>query len=95
MKQQAEGLGLPPEAVAELIGSQAPQVFEVWPENWPAVELFMRCQTQWRTDNGKRVGLINSELIGTGRLYRVKNLCRVMEDVQVIEREILKQGAKG
>ena len=55
----------------------------------------MRCQTQWRTDNGKRVGLINSELIGTGRLYRVKNLCRVMEDVQVIEIEILNQGAKG
>jgi hypothetical protein len=83
------------EAAAELIGSQAPKVFDVWPENWPAVELFMRCQTQWRTDNGQRIGLINSELIGTGRLYRVKNLCRVMEDVQVIEVEILNQGAKG
>ena len=55
----------------------------------------MRCQTQWRTDNGQRVGLIYSELIGIGNLYSVKNLGKVMEDVQVIEAEILNQGAKG
>jgi hypothetical protein len=79
--------------VAELIGSQAPKVFEVWPENWPAVELFMRCQTQWRTDNGYRTGLIYSELIAIGSLYSVENLGRVVEDVQVIEAEILSQGA--
>ena len=83
------------EAAAELIGSQAPKVFEVWTENWPAVELFMRCQTQWRTDSGQRVGLIYSELIGIGNLYSVENLGKVMEDVQVIEAEILNQGAKG
>ena len=80
-------------AVAELLGSQAPEHFEVWPENWPAVELFMRCQTQWRTDNGQRVGLIYSELIAIGSLYSVENLGRVVEDVQVIEAEILNQGA--
>jgi hypothetical protein len=81
------------EAAAELIGSQAPKVFDVWPENWPAVELFMRCQTQWRTDNGQRTGLVYSELIGIGNLYSVKNLGKVVEDVQVIEAEILNQGA--
>ena len=86
-------MGLPVESVAELIESQAPQHFEVWPENWPAVELFMRCQTQWRTDNGQRVGLIYSELIAIGSLYSVENLGRVVEDVQVIEAEILNQGA--
>jgi len=81
------------EAAAELIGSQAPKVFDVWPENWPAVELFMRCQTQWRTDNGQRTGLIYSELIGIGNLYSVENLGKVVEGVQVIEAEILNQGA--
>jgi hypothetical protein len=81
--------------VAELLGSQAPQYFEVWPENWPAVDLFMRCQTQWRTDNGQRVGMIYSELIAIGSLYSVENLGRVVEDVQVIEAEILNQGEKG
>ena len=69
-------------------------MFDVWPENWPAVELFMRCQTQWRTDNGQRTGLVYSELIGIGNLYSVKNLGKVVEDVQVIEAEILNQGAK-
>lgn len=88
-------MGLTAEAVAELLGSQAPEHFEVWPENWPAVELFMRCQTQWRTDNGQRVGLVYSELIAIGSLYSVENLGRVVEDVQVIEAEILNQGAKG
>ena len=88
-------MGLTAEAVAELLGSQTPEHFEVWPENWPAVELFMRCQTQWRTDNGQRVGLIYSELIAIGNLYSVENLGRVVEDVQVIEAEILNQGATG
>jgi len=87
-------LGLPAETVADLIGRQAPKVFEVWPENWPALELFMRCQTQWHWHpNGRRAGLINSELIATGRLYRVKDLGRVMDDVRVIEHEILNQEA--
>lgn len=86
-------MGLPAEAVAELIGSQAPEHFEVWPENWAALDLFLRCQTQWRTDNGQRVGLVYSELIAIGSLYSVENLGRVVEDVQVIEAEILNQGA--
>ncbi len=68
-------------------------MFDVWPENWPAVELFMRCQTQWRTDNGQRTGLVYSELIGIGNLYSVENLGKVVEGVQVIEAEILNRGA--
>ena len=81
--------------MTELLGSQGPQHFEVWPENWAALDLFLRCQTQWRTDNGQRVGLIYSELIAIGNLYSVENLGRVVEDVQVIEAEILNQGATG
>ena len=95
MRQEAEALGLPAEAVAELIGSQTTKEFEVWPENWPALELFMRCQTQWHwRPDGRRGGLIYSELIGMGRLLSVKNLEQVMEDVQVIEIEVLNQEAK-
>jgi hypothetical protein len=53
----------------------------------------MRCQTQWRTDNGQRTGLVYSELIGIGNLYSVENLGKVVEGVQVIEAEILNRGA--
>ena len=88
-------MGLTAEVMTELLGSQGPQHFEVWPENWAALDLFLRCQTQWRTDNGQRVGLIYSELIAIGNLYSVENLGRVVEDVQVIEAEILNQGATG
>lgn len=31
---------------------------EVWPENWPALQLFLKLQTQWHCDaEGHRVGL--------------------------------------
>ena len=26
--------------------------FDLWPENWPAVELFLRVHNQWRTGPG-------------------------------------------
>jgi hypothetical protein len=72
-----------------------PERFEVWPENWQAKELFIRCQTQWRwRPDGRRAGLVYSELIAMGKLFSVKNLERVMEDVQVIEIEILNQEAR-
>jgi hypothetical protein len=31
--------------------------FEVLPENWEAVQMFMRCQTQWRTGMAGLIGL--------------------------------------
>lgn len=30
---------------------------EVWPDNWPAVELFLKLLTQWRTGPGGIIGL--------------------------------------
>ena len=32
-------------------------VLEVWPENWPAVSLFMDCATQWRVSMSGAYGL--------------------------------------
>ena len=76
-------------------GQNEPDQFEVWPENWPALELFMCCQTQWHwRPDGRRGGLIYSELIGMGKLYGVESLSQVVADVQVIEIEILNQEAK-
>jgi Phage related hypothetical protein (DUF1799) len=65
--------------------------FEVWPENWPAAELFMRCQTQWRVSDGRRIGLDYGALLAIGSLFAVESLSQVVEDVQVIEHEILSQ----
>lgn len=30
---------------------------ELWPENWPAIQLFTRLQTQWRVGFAGAVGL--------------------------------------
>jgi hypothetical protein len=66
----------------------------VWPENWEAVRLFIRCQTQWRVSDDRRIGLDYGALLAMGSLYQIDNLSQVVEDVQVIEAEILIQGAK-
>ena len=41
-----------------------PAEFGVWPENWPAVQVFMAMQTQWRRNamTGRREGLIYEAL---------------------------------
>lgn len=33
--------------VAQVRGKRIETVFEVWPENWRAVQLFCRLETQW------------------------------------------------
>ena len=87
------GIEMPPEWMDP--AQHEPQHFEVWPENWEAVRLFIRCQTQWRwRPDGHRAGLIYSELLAMGSLYQIDNLSQVVESVQVIEAEILIQGAK-
>lgn len=43
-------IGLKPEDFEE------PHV-DLWPENWPAIELFTRYSTQWRVGAGGPVGL--------------------------------------
>ncbi|WP_082306635.1 DUF1799 domain-containing protein [Mizugakiibacter sediminis] len=34
-----------------------PPSVELWPENWPAIQLFTRLSTQWRVGAGGPVGL--------------------------------------
>lgn len=42
---------MPPEAAAALAAVRAPaqaEAVRVWPENWPALRLFLAVSTQWR-----------------------------------------------
>ena len=59
--------------------------FEVWKENWPAVELFLRCQTQWKTSLTGVTGLDYASVISTAKLYSVEDLPSVFEDLQIME----------
>lgn len=54
-------------------------------ENWPAVELFLRAQTQWRTSVGGVTGLDYAGVVALTKIYSVDNLPDVFLDLQVME----------
>lgn len=65
--------------------------FGVWSENWDAVELFLRCQTQWRTGPGGVIGLDYSVVLSLATLYLPASAEKqtILEDVQIMERRAL------
>lgn len=62
-----------------------PQDFGLWPEHVSAVDLFMRCMTQWRTCMDGVIGLDYGVVLQMAALYSVEDLPRVIEDLQVME----------
>ncbi len=92
MQSDAEALGLilPDD-------DQPPVDYGVWPENWPAVELFLRCSTQWRTGEPSPIapagvcGLDYSVVLALATLYLPASAetQTILEDVQIMERRAL------
>ena len=69
--------------------------YEVWPENWEAVQMFLRCQTQWRTAGmGGVLGLDYVAVSWLLRLYRVRDQRAVLEDLQTMEAAVLEAMAE-
>ena len=62
-----------------------PEDFEVFEENWPAVEMFLRLQTQWRTTMSGLLGLDYGAVAWLLRLYEVEDPRALLEDLQVME----------
>jgi hypothetical protein len=65
--------------------SKDTNIFEVWEENWAALELFLRCQTQWRTTMKGILGLDYVAVAWLFRLYAVEDERAMLEDLQVME----------
>jgi hypothetical protein len=62
--------------------------FEVWEENWLAVEMFLRVQTQWVPSMSGPIGLNYEVLLGQGKmfdLYSVESPRLLLEDLQIME----------
>lgn len=68
---------------------QEPEHFEVEPDAWPAVQMFLRVQTQWRTGGNGPIGLDYSALAWVFTLWDVKDQVAMLADIQTIEAEIL------
>ncbi len=76
----AFGLALP---------EQPREDFEVWEENWPALDMFLRCQTQWRTTMNGLLGLDYGAVAWLLRLYEVEDPRSLLEDLQIMEAAVL------
>lgn len=82
-------LNAPEEAIAELEELQRREDFEVWPDNWPYFEMFLRLQTQWRTSFGGLVGLDYNAAKWLFDVYCVTDHKEMLEALMVIERAAL------
>jgi hypothetical protein len=64
--------------------------FEVWPENWDIVMMFLRMQTQWNITMGGYAGLKYETLRWLCDLYSVEDPKAMLEGIQVMEAAALK-----
>lgn len=63
--------------------------FAVLPEAWPAVEMFLRVQTQWRVSSGGLVGLDYGAVKWCFELWDVTNGRELLDDLRVIEGKVI------
>lgn len=75
----ADASALPPELCQ-------PTTYEIWPEHLDALDLFLRCTTQWRTTQAGVIGLDYGVVLQLLDLYAVGNKRQVFEDLQIMER---------
>ena len=70
-------------------GAPKEKNFEVIPSAWPAVSMFVRLQTQWRTTSGMLVGLDYQAVQWMFELWNVQNPRQLLDDLQVIEGKVI------
>lgn len=87
-------LGIP-ERARKSFGEAAVE-FEVWPENWPALELFAAVSTQWRVGMAGATGLDYAGVLAAMEFYGVKPEERRarFEDLRIMERAALEAMAE-
>lgn len=69
----------------------APDVIEVWPENWDAVRAFCAVATQWRSGMGGATGLDYTAVISylRERFRSRKRRNELLDQIQIMEAEAL------
>jgi len=83
-------------AVLGVVGFEPgqPEHFEVEPDAWPALMMFLDCQTQWRTGPGGLIGLDYGAVAWLFRLRSVADETAMLSDLQIIEAEILRLASR-
>lgn len=73
-----------PVEIIETVESQKTD-FEVFEDNWPAVEMFIRLQTQWQVIPGGWVGLNYQSLEFLLKIHKLANKAEIVESIQIME----------
>ena len=63
----------------------------IWPEAWPAVDLFLKVQTQWRGGASGIIGLDYGAVRWVMQLYGSEDDRELLEDLQVIEARVIER----
>jgi hypothetical protein len=74
-------LGIP----VQFAGSFEEEEFGIWPENLPAVQIFMAMGTQWRIGMSGATGLDYSVLPAVFELYGITDRKQAFNDLRVME----------
>lgn len=80
-----------------IVPEHEPDTYLVWPENHAAVEVFMDCQTQWRTTGAGVIGLDYSVVLAVANLRKDPDPLALLRDVQIMEiraRELINEQAR-
>lgn len=62
-----------------------PQSYRLWVEHWPAVNLFMRCLTQWRSGISGVLGLDYGVMLQLAPVLGVAVDAQLLDQVQTME----------
>lgn len=73
----------------ELPVMNEPDHFEVLPEAWPAVDMFLRVQTQWRVSSGSLIGLDYAAVRWMFELQQIEDQAELLSDLQIIEATVM------
>ena len=72
-----------------------PDLFEVWEENWQALGIFLKVQTQWRVGMAGLIGLDYSAVAWVLKLVASEDQhLALLDDLQIMERAVLSLIAK-
>lgn len=72
-------------ALGIVMPEQPREDFELLEENWAVVEMFLRCQTQWRTTMSGVLGLDYGAVAWLFKMYAVEDPRALLEDLQIME----------
>lgn len=91
--KEMEKCGAPPEVIEKLRGkSEKKEIenYQIWQENWPVVELFLKSKTQWKhAPMGGFVGLDYPGVESVAKLSGVSLSPEMFFDLQLVEQSAL------